>query len=55
MRERFCSVECAKSYKMELWKDKTMIAELDVTADHHDIEDAVALAVLNGVIEGVTK
>ena len=40
---------------MELWKDKTMIAELDGTADHHDIEDAVALAVLNGVIEGVTK
>ena len=55
LRERFCSVECAKSYKMELWKDKTTIAELDGTADHHDIEDAVALTVLNGVIEGMTK
>lgn len=55
LRERFCSVKCAKSFKMELWKDKTMFAELDGTADYHDIEDAVALAVLNGVIEGITK
>ena len=55
LRERFCSVQCAKSFKMELWKDKTMFAELDWKADHHDIEDAVALAVLNGVIEWITK
>ena len=55
LRERFCSAECAKNFKMELWKDKTMLAELDGTADHHDIEDAVAAAVLNRVVEGVTN
>ena len=32
-----------------------MIVELDGTADHHDIEDAVAAAVLAGVIKGVTN
>jgi hypothetical protein len=55
LRERFCSVECAKSYKMELWKDKTMIAVLDGTADYNDIEEAVALAVRNGLIKGTTE
>lgn len=42
LRERFCSTECAKNFKIELRKGETTIAVLDGTADHKDIEDAVA-------------
>lgn len=56
MRERFCSDECAKNFKWDIRMGKEMLAELNGLADHHHgIEDAVALAVLNGVIEGVPK
>jgi hypothetical protein len=55
LRERFCSNECAKNFKWDIRKGKEMLAQLNGLATHQDIEDAIAAAVLNGVIEGVTK
>ena len=45
LRERFCSVECAKNFRWDIRKGKEMLAELNGLADYHDIQDAVAAAI----------
>jgi hypothetical protein len=52
LRERFCSVECAKNFKWDIYKGKEMLAQLNGLATHQDIEYAVAAALYaKGVLD----
>lgn len=55
LRERFCSAECAKIFRWNIRMGKEKLAEVNGLADHQDIQDAVTVAVLNVVINGVTN